>query len=795
MRSTTHPADRRHLHPRGYRPLLWLLILALLGPLAALAQEPATPEWTREATRSLEAIEKRLLPVDPETADAEAIGDALREASALRAQAQECVTTAEKGIQQIDTTLESLGEASKGESAEVARERRELAQQRSAHEQTLSNCRLLGVQAQRLADALTQGQQSLLARRLLAQGPDAWAVIRANLAEPGHWLTSFMQLLTLEADRGLPNARQWLLALGLLVLGAAAGLGLRRLLFRGTATARAREGIAAHFALALGVQVRRDLPRWLALALPAGFLLIILPTSPPPFVTAAAVGLALFVMLLSLISLLLTPREPAIDWLMQPAGTARALGRRLKVMTALGLIGYLLFVTSLRQALTPDLYLLARGIFVTVLILNLVDIVWIVRRASWSVLGRLPRLALMLALLGVLLAEYLGYRNLAGYLLGGIMGSLFAIALAVLASVLLTDLYNGIDEGRLGWQRRLRARLGLKEHELVPGLTWLRLFSLVMIWGLLVIWLTAIWGFSQQGQSLLIPYLLNGFTVGSLTIVPTYLLGGLLAFALLLNLSRYIKQRLIPRWLRHTRMDQGAREAVAAVTGYTGIAVAALIALSIAGFEMQNLAIIAGALSVGIGFGLQNIVNNFVSGLILLFERPIRRGDWIVAGNTEGFVKSINIRSTQIETFDHADVIVPNSELISQQVTNWMLADRYGRVVVPVGVSYDSDPEQVREILLGIAGAHPLILKGHHTLPGPNVLFRQFGDSSLNFELRFFITQVDQRLNTISEINFEIFRAFRREGIEIPFPQRDLHLRSWPGREDGADNPTLPPPA
>ena len=208
---------------------------------------------------------------------------------------------------------------------------------------------------------------------------------------------------------------------------------------------------------------------------------------------------------------------------------------------------------------------------------------------------------------------------------------------------------------------------------------------------------------------------------------------------------------------------------------------------------MQNLAIIAGALSVGIGFGLQNIVNNFVSGLILLFERPIRRGDWIVAGNTEGFVKSINIRSTQIETFDHADVIVPNSELISQQVTNWMLADRYGRVVVPVGVSYDADPEQVRDILLGIAEAHPLVLKNHHTLPGPNVLFRQFGESSLDFELRFFITQVDQRLSTISQINFEIFRAFRREGIEIPFPQRDLHLRSWPGREGGADNPTLPP--
>ena len=181
---------------------------------------------------------------------------------------------------------------------------------------------------------------------------------------------------------------------------------------------------------------------------------------------------------------------------------------------------------------------------------------------------------------------------------------------------------------------------------------------------------------------------------------------------------------------------------------------------------------------MGIGFGLQNIVNNFISGIILLFERPIRTGDWIVVGNTEGYVRKISIRSTQIETFDRADVIVPNSELISNQVTNWMLRDPWGRVIVPVGVAYGSDVEKVREVLLQAARSHPLVITEDIRVGPPRVLFRGFGDSSLNFEIRFFIRNVDQRLSTQSDLNFAIEKGLREANIEIPFPQRDLHLRS-----------------
>ena len=208
------------------------------------------------------------------------------------------------------------------------------------------------------------------------------------------------------------------------------------------------------------------------------------------------------------------------------------------------------------------------------------------------------------------------------------------------------------------------------------------------------------------------------------------------------------------------------------------LTIAFFVALAVAGIELGKFAIIAGAVGVGIGFGLQNIVNNFISGIILLFERPIRTGDWIVVGNTEGYVRKISIRSTQIETFDRADVIVPNSELISNQVTNWMLRDPWGRVIVPIGVAYGSDVEQVRELLLQVGGEHPLVITDSLRVSPPRVMFRGFGDSSLNFELRCFIRNVDQRLATVSDLNFAIEKVLREANIQIPFPQRDLHLRS-----------------
>jgi small-conductance mechanosensitive channel len=216
---------------------------------------------------------------------------------------------------------------------------------------------------------------------------------------------------------------------------------------------------------------------------------------------------------------------------------------------------------------------------------------------------------------------------------------------------------------------------------------------------------------------------------------------------------------------------------VRAGVGYLGFGLAAIAAVSYAGFDFSNLAIVAGALSLGLGFGMQSIVNNFVSGLILLAERPIKVGDWIVVGDDEGIVKDINVRATIIETFDRSNLIIPNSQLISQTVKNWTLKNNTGRIQIPVGVHYDSDADLVVAVLLEVAQNNEQVLSE----PEPFVYFNDFADSSLNFTLYAYTVNVRRRLRVATELRLAILKAFREKGIEIPYPQTDVHMRdiSW----------------
>jgi small-conductance mechanosensitive channel len=227
--------------------------------------------------------------------------------------------------------------------------------------------------------------------------------------------------------------------------------------------------------------------------------------------------------------------------------------------------------------------------------------------------------------------------------------------------------------------------------------------------------------------------------------------------------------------LARKQMDTGARLSIMRLMHYALILVGFLVALSALGFELKNVTIIGGALGVGIGFGMQAIVNNFVSGLILLFERPIKVGDVIQLGDgQQGRVTHLGLRATTVQTFDRAEVVVPNGDLISSQVTNWTLGDRNMRLIVPVGVAYGSDVETVMRVLMTVATESDKVLNE----PQPMVLFLNFGDSSLDFQLRVWIADFNERRIIQSALIQEIDRRFRSEGVEIPFPQRDLHLRS-----------------
>ncbi|MEL6323892.1 MAG: mechanosensitive ion channel domain-containing protein, partial [Pseudomonadota bacterium] len=267
---------------------------------------------------------------------------------------------------------------------------------------------------------------------------------------------------------------------------------------------------------------------------------------------------------------------------------------------------------------------------------------------------------------------------------------------------------------------------------------------------------------------------LFGFRIGGFTVSFAKIFSAFAVMFFILVLTRFIQRTSDARIFAPARMESGLRNTLRTLIGYAGLILGAMTAIATLGFPLGNLAIVAGALSVGIGFGLQSIVNNFVSGLILLFERPIKVGDWIVTNSGEGIVKRISVRSTEIETWDWASIIVPNSELISSSVINRTHKNRYTRIVVPVGVSYSSDPEEVSGILMKIARENKRTLN----YPAPVVYFIGFGDSSLDFEVRIFINTIDDRIPVQNEIRHAIFKAFREEGIEIPFPQRDLHVRS-----------------
>jgi len=407
--------------------------------------------------------------------------------------------------------------------------------------------------------------------------------------------------------------------------------------------------------------------------------------------------------------------------------------------------------------------------------LSLAAFIWILRKVeqvttteAWQDLARhLARLGAAV-LAAAIVANVLGFVDLAELLTNGILLSvLFAGAVYAGGAVIQLFFWLALRAGPAQSIASIKFNTNLLTRRVKSAVRFMAIAG----------WIAG----TLNGFDLLRPtydvsasVLTTPLVVGSLSIS----LGDIVAFLLAIwtatlaaRFTRFIlEQDVFP----HLTLPRGVPGAITKVSTYIIIGLGLVIAVAAAGIDLSNIALLAGALGVGIGFGLQTIVSNFVSGLILIFERPIQVGDSIQLDTLKGTVKNIGIRASTVRTFDGAEVLVPNADLIAGRVVNWTLSDRLRRLDIPVGVAYGSDPRKTKEILLQVAKGSPDCLQN----PEPYVLFQGFGDSSLDFELRFWTSNFDNWLTIKSDATFDVHDALREAGIEIPFPQRDLHVKS-----------------
>ena len=717
----------------------------------------------------------------------EDLGQLRNDVEGILTNSQEAAEALRPQLVEIKSQIEKLGPApakdAPPEAPAIAAERARLAALAQAYDGAIKTTELTWVRARQLIEKITVLRHSLFAKNLMERLPSPllpslWRDLVTESPLVGHRLSYLAQdwYQWASAKGGELLA---LLAAALLVYAivkyAVGRLANRRAL---AADAAAPSFFERAMAVAWVAPLRALPPIAAALVLYVGLDMLDLLYGPWGR-TAAAVLRAVFVYaaVSALIRAVLAPSEPRWRLVSLADEPTRRIGRLLLAIAAVYAADGAL--TDVNRAFLVPLSVSVVQSFAASLVFAalLVGILLTPFAPTGGVVSthspRWLKLPLWLAVLGILALAFFGYVALARFLAQQLVMTGVVIVVWWLLYLAIRAVTRETQQRALPVGQMLEARFGLDapRRDQLARLTELALTFALTICAIPLLMLQ--WGFSGADIRDRFTSLFFGLEVGQFRISLARILFGIVLFIALLFATRLFQGWLRDKALAQTRMDPGLANSIDTVVGYAGTALAALLALSYAGLDITNIAIVAGALSVGIGFGLQSIVNNFVSGLILLIERPIRVGDRIVVGDQQGHVRRISVRATEIETFDRASLIVPNSELITGRVLNWTHRDLLGAVNVKVGVGYKSDPDQVIAILKKCADDHPQVLR----TPAPSVALENFGDSALQFNLRVSLPDIDKAAGVQSDLRVAIFKALGEAGIEIPFNQLDVGLR------------------
>jgi potassium-dependent mechanosensitive channel len=818
--SAMHPCLRSF--PSGlWRPAVILLALSLLSAVPAFAAEaPAQAQAQAQAAdipfpKRVSGWERMLDRAAAQLGDsslADQDFEALRgELSGVFNEARAAGATAAENLAQTRQLLDALGpapaEGAPPEAKEVGAERERLSKAMAELDGRVRQAELVATRADILMRSATtlrmdQFKANLLRKGQSPLGIETWQALPTQLSFLGDRMSR--AVVALAAFEGWVYRIAGLSALALACIGSAWAARrwlLRRFGHRDVAEQPSyRQRVAAAGAEAVA---RCLLPVVPTLALSAALLAMLEgEAAAAPIaaaITSACNGLIFFFLISGMARATLAPQWPA--WRLAEVGEdcAAPMVRRATIFAGGLAIAGAVFSTFQSMLVPPELVAVAGFMIQLVATLTLLPLLparfWTssancgceapaeeveadpsaegeTQPASSPSSWRGVRFAAALTAVSALAASAAGYHNLAIYVAELALSALAIGGVLLLLRGVLREAVSVLVErqdGRIASIRRtvIRTDRGLGAFAYTTRL--LIDLGLLAIGAAMLLPLSGIEETELQG---LADGFLRGITVGGIRIAPADIIAAVVTFVVAVMVTRYVQRQVDERVLQRLHLDRGVQHSIRTGVGYLGISIAILLGVGTLGLDLSSLALIAGALSVGIGFGLQAVVSNFVAGLILLIERPIKVGDWVVVGDKEGLIKRISVRSTEIQTFQRASVIIPNSELISSQVLNWTLKDKFGRVDIKIAVAHGTDLKKLREVLLACTAGDQRISR----LPAPLVVFRDFGPNCFNFELRCFVNDVDNSLGVQSDLRFAIVEAFERNGIELFFPKQVVHL-------------------